>query len=191
MVWPRREERKTMSSWEGEEKPCHLSAMQKDEWDFKKQKGRKTASWKNASLHRCRAVKRRTQRKGIYLLFAQIWHPLPLRLAETVRKNNSLSLLDLELRVEAWYCQGSPRGGACCEQTQTGGVSRDRKSTDNNHLGLWSQLHLQPDLSLDYTISESRLGFCLCQLELCLSHLQPRVLTNQGSEGAVYGRGES
>ena len=85
------------------------------EWDFKKQRGRKTSSWKNASLHRCGAVKRRTQRKGIYLLFAQIWHPLPLRLAETVRKNNSLSPLNLELRVEAWYCQGSPRRRACCE----------------------------------------------------------------------------
>ena len=66
-----------------------------------------------------------------------------------------------------------------------------RKSTDNNHLGLWSQLHLQPDLSLHYTISESKLSFCLSQLELCLSHLKPRLLTNQRSEGAVYGRGES
>lgn len=107
------------------------------------QEAERKENWKNASLHRCRAVKRRTQRKGIYLLFAQIWHPRPLRLAETVRKKNSLSPLDLELGVEAWYCQGSPHRGACCEQSQTGGASRNRKSTDNNHWGLRSQLHLQ------------------------------------------------
>ena len=154
------------------------------------QEAERKENWKNASLHRCRAVKRRTQRKGIYLLFAQIWHPLPLRLAETVRKKNSLSPLDPELGVEAWYCQGSPRGGACCEQSQTGGASRNRKSTEQP-LGPPEPATPATDLSLDHTISESRLGFCLSQLELCLSHLHPRVLTNRGSERAVCGRGES
>lgn len=111
-----------------------------------------------------------------------------LRLAETAGKRNSPSPLDLELGLEAWYCQGSPRGGACCELSRREGTPRDGKSTDNNYLAPWSQLHLQQALSLDYTTSEPKLGFFKSQFELGVSHLPPRVLTNPGSKGGVYGR---
>lgn len=95
-----------------------------------KQRGRKTASWWNASMTRCQAVRKENSEERNISVVCACLASTPSEAGYNCWKRNSPSPHDLEVRDGGWYSTGQHTERPASELTQRGRQPRDGKSSD-------------------------------------------------------------